>query len=199
MTNDAVHEAGKSAGAIEPGAGITLVLGGARSGKSAFAETLAHDGGEQRVYVATAERVDDEMAARIETHRARRGTHWRTVEAPIELAETIRRESVPRACLLVDCLTVWLGNLMHRGHDVDAAREALLESLAAARGPVVLVANEVGLGIVPDNAMARAFRDHAGRLGQAVAAVAGRVYFVAAGIPMIMKGAPPPVGRPARG
>ena len=196
MTNDAVHGTGKSAGAIEPRAGVALVVGGARSGKSAFAEALAHGGPEQCVYVATAERVDDEMAVRIETHRARRGSDWRTVEAPIELVEAIRRESTPRACLLVDCLTVWLGNLVHRGHDVDAARGALLESLAAAPGPVVLVANEVGLGIVPDNAMARAFRDHAGRLNQAVAAVAGRVYFVAAGIPMTMKGTPPPVGLP---
>ena len=192
MTNDAVHGAGKSTGAIEPRAEVALVLGGARSGKSTFAEALAHDGREQCVYVATAERVDDEMAARIETHRARRGTDWRTVEAPIGLAEAIRRDSTPRACLLVDCLTVWLGNLVHHGHDVDAAREALLESLAAVPGPVVLVANEVGLGIVPDNATARAFRDHAGRLNQAVAAVAGRVYFVAAGIPMTIKGAPPP-------
>ena len=198
MTNDAVRGAGKSAGAIEPRAGVVLVLGGARSGKSAFAETLAHDAPQRCVYVATAERVDDEMVSRIEAHRARRGSDWRTVEAPVGLAEAIRRESTPRACLLVDCLTVWLGNLVHRGHDVDAAREALLESLAAAPGPVVLVANEVGLGIVPDNAMARAFRDHAGRLNQAVAAVAGRVYFVAAGIPMAMKGAPPPVGLPGR-
>ena len=196
MTSDAVHGTGSSAEAIEPCAGVTLVLGGARSGKSAFAEALAHDARERCVYVATAERMDDEMAARIEAHRARRGTRWRTVEATIDLAEAIRRESTPRACLLVDCLTVWLGNLVHRGHDVDAAREALLESLAAAPGSVVLVANEVGLGIVPDNAMARAFRDHAGRLNQAVAAVAGRVYFVAAGIPMTMKGAPPPVGLP---
>ena len=98
-----------------------------------------------------------------------RGGRWRTVEAPIDLAGAIRRESAPRVCLLVDCLTVWLGNLAHHGHDVDAAREALLDALAAAPGPVVLVANEVGLGIVPDNAMARAFRDHAGRLNQAVA------------------------------
>ena len=91
-------------------------------------------------------------------------------------------------CLLVDCLTVWLGNLMHHGCDVDAAREALLESLAAAPGPVVLVANEVGLGIVPDSAMARAFRDDAGRLNQAVAGAAGSVYFVVAGLPMTLKG-----------
>ena len=179
---------GAPVSAIEPGHGVTLVLGGARSGKSTFAEKLAREGGGQCVYVATAEPVDAEMAGRIEAHRARRGEGWRTVEAPLRLAEAIRRESVPRTCLLVDCLTVWLGNLMHHGHDVDAAREALLASLATASGPVVLVANEVGLGIVPDNAMARAFRDHAGRLNQAVAGAAGRVYFVAAGLPVRLKG-----------
>ena len=165
---------------------VTLVLGGARSGKSAFAEALAQGHG-RSVYVATAERVDDEMAHRIEAHRARRGEGWRTVEAPLELADAIRRESAPQACLLVDCLTVWLGNLMHHGRDVDAVREELLESLRAAAGPVVLVANEVGLGIVPDNAMARAFRDHAGRLNQAVAAVSERVYVVTAGLPLTLK------------
>ena len=168
--------------------GVTLVLGGARSGKSLFAESLVLDAAAQCVYVATAERVDDEMANRIEAHCARRGQAWRTVEAPIELAQAIGRESTPRTCLLVDCLTVWLGNLMHHGRDVDAAAKSLLESLAAAPGPVVLVANEVGLGIVPDNPLARAFRDHAGRLNQAVARAAGNVHFVVAGIPMALKG-----------
>ena len=172
--------------------GVTLVLGGARSGKSRFAESLAPEGGAQYVYIATAEPVDDEMASRIAVHRTRRGPAWRTVEAPIELAQAIVRESTPRTWLLVDCLTVWLGNLMHHGLDVDAARKVLLESLADAPGPVVLVANEVGLGIVPDNPMARAFRDHAGRLNQAVARAAERVCFVAAGIPVTLKGAPPP-------
>lgn len=174
--------------AVEPRPDVTLVLGGTRSGKSTFAESLVQGSCAQCVYVATAEFVDDEMTGRIEVHRARRGESWRTVEAPDDLGQAIRRESTPQSCLLVDCLTVWLGNLMHHGRDVDAAREALLESLAAAPGPVVLVANEVGLGIVPDNAMARVFRDHAGRLNQAVAGVAGSVYFVAAGIPMGIKG-----------
>ena len=177
--------------AVEPCSGVTLVLGGARSGKSTFAEMLARDGGERSVYVATAEFMDDDMTRRVEIHRARRGRRWHTVEAPVELAGAIRRESALRVCLLVDCLTVWLGNLVYHGHDVDDAREALLDSLAASPGPVVLVANEVGLGVVPDNAMARAFRDHAGRLNQAVAAVAARVYFVAAGIPMKLKSPPP--------
>ena len=169
-----------------PEAVLTLVLGGARSGKSAFAEGLAQDYG-RRIYVATAERVDEEMARRIAAHRARRGEGWRTVEAPLELAGAIRGESAPQTCLLVDCLTVWLGNLLHHGRDIDAAREALLESLRSAAGSVVLVANEVGLGIVPDNAMARAFRDHAGRLNQAVAGAAERVWFVAAGLPLALK------------
>ena len=172
--------------------GVTFVLGGARSGKSRFAESLAPERGARCVYIATAETVDDEMASRIAVHRARRGPAWRTVEAPIELAQAIGRESASRTWLLVDCLTVWLGNLMHHGLDVDDAREALLEALAAARGPVVLVANEVGLGLVPDNAMARAFRDHAGQLNQAVARAARTVCFVAAGIAVTLKGTPPP-------
>ena len=173
-----------------PSSDLTLVLGGARAGKSAFAEGLAQ-AWERRVYVATAVITDDEMAERIASHRVRRGADWRTVEEPVELAATVRRESAPDTCLLVDCLTVWLGNLMHHGRDVDAACEALLASLAAAAGPVVLVANEVGLGIVPDNAMARGFRDHAGRLNQAVARAAQRVYFMSAGIPLTLKGQPP--------
>ena len=173
----------------EPCPGVKLVLGGARSGKSRFAESLVLEQRARCIYVATAEPVDDEMARRVQAHRARRGRAWRTVEAPVELAQAVERESTPRACLLVDCLTVWLGNLMHHGRDVDPAVSALLQSLALAPGPVVLVANEVGLGIVPDNAMARAFRDHAGRLNQSVARVAGSVHFVAAGIPMALKGA----------
>ena len=166
---------------------MALVLGGARSGKSAFAESLAREQG-RGIYVATAERVDEEMARRIEAHRARRGEDWHTVEAPLELAEAIRRESSPHACLLVDCLSVWLGNLLHHGRCVDSACTALLDSLRDAAGPVVLVANEVGLGIVPDNATARVFRDHAGRLNQSVATLAERVYFVAAGLPLTLKG-----------
>lgn len=166
---------------------VTLVLGGARAGKSEFAEELAR-AWEQRVYLATAVATDDEMARRIAAHRRRRGARWRTVEEPVELAAAVRRESAPASGLLVDCLTVWLGNLMHHGLDVDAYCRALIEALATARGPMVLVANEVGLGIVPNNAMTRAFRDHAGRLNQAVARVASRVFFMAAGIPMTLKG-----------
>ena len=175
---------------VPPGSDVTLVLGGARAGKSAFAEGLAQ-AWERRVYLATAVATDDEMTARIASHQARRGSGWRTVEEPLELSEAVRRESAPGTGLLVECLTVWLGNLMHHGRDFDPACQALLESLGAAVGPVVLVANEVGLGIVPDNPMARAFRDHAGRLNQAAARAADRVFFVAAGIPMVLKGSPP--------
>ncbi len=179
---------------------VALVLGGARSGKSAHAEALARRLAGARgacVYIATAEAFDDEMRARIALHRARRGAPWRTREAPLDLAAAIREEAGPGRAVLVDCLTVWTGNLMHAGRDVPAAMEALVAALVAARGPVVLVASEVGLGIVPDNAMARAFRDHAGRLSQAVAAVAGHVDLVAAGLPLALK-RPRPARRQAR-
>ena len=172
---------------VESHSDISLVLGGARSGKSTFAESLASRYS-RRVYIATAERVDAEMVRRIEAHRRQRGPGWRTLEAPLDLADAIRQASTPQVCLLVDCLTVWLGNLMHHGRAIDAAQAALLDALAGVSGPVVLVANEVGLGIVPDNAAARAFRDHAGRLNQALARLATRVYFVAAGLPVILKG-----------
>lgn len=173
--------------------GATLILGGARSGKSRTAERLARDlagPGGTLVYVATAEPLDAEMHARIAAHRAQRGAGWRTLDAPLEIAAAIAAEARPGAAVLVDCLTLWLSNLMHAGRDVDAETRGLVEALAAARGPVVLVANEVGLGIVPDNALAREFRDHAGRVNQAVAAAAGRVLLVAAGLPLALKGPP---------
>ena len=165
---------------------VTLVLGGARSGKSAYAESLV--AGPGAVYVATAEAIDDEMGERIARHRARRGAGWTTVEAPLDLAAALRA-CAPAASggVLVDCLTVWLGNLMHAGRDIDREAGSLLESLAVPPVPVVLVANEVGLGVVPDNPMARAFRDHAGRLNQALAARADRVVLVTAGIPLVLK------------
>lgn len=173
----------------EPLDPVTLVLGGARSGKSAYAESLV--AGPGAVYVATAEAIDDEMGERIARHRARRdGAGWTTVETPLDLAAALRARA-PGASggVLVDCLTVWLGNLMHAGRDIDREAASLLESLAVAvpPAPVVLVANEVGLGVVPDNPMARAFRDHAGRLNQALAARADRVVLVTAGIPFVLK------------
>jgi len=170
---------------------VTLVLGGARSGKSAWAEALIEPGPGRRwaaaTYIATAEAGDAEMATRIARHRARRGAAWRTVEEPLELAGALAGSADAARPVLVDCLTLWLSNLLGAGRDVEDETRGLVAALAAAAGPVVLVANEVGLGIVPDNAAARAFRDHAGRLNQAVAAVAGRVVFVAAGLPLTLK------------
>ena len=127
------------------------------------------------------------MAARIAAHRARRGRGWHTIEAPLALAETLEAESRPGAALLVDCLTLWLSNLMEAGRDIAAETQRLVACLGRLEGRTVLVSNEVGLGIVPENAAARAFRDHAGRLNQAVAQAAGRVVFVAAGLPLTLK------------
>ncbi|WAP70429.1 bifunctional adenosylcobinamide kinase/adenosylcobinamide-phosphate guanylyltransferase [Jiella pelagia] len=168
---------------------ITLVLGGARSGKTAFAENLVAASGLDPVYVATGEAHDGEMEERIARHRADRGPTWQTVEAPLDLVGTLRREAATGRFLLVDCLTLWLTNLMMAERDVEAESAALGAALETGTGgPILLVSNEVGLGIVPDNAMARQFRDNAGRLHQTIAAVAGTVYFVAAGLPLTMKG-----------
>jgi adenosylcobinamide kinase/adenosylcobinamide-phosphate guanylyltransferase len=164
---------------------ITLVLGGARSGKSRFAEGLLADRAGRRVYVATAEPGDAEMQARIRGHRDRRGSGWRTVEAPVDIVPAL--EGAGEDAVLLDCLTLWLSNLMAAGRDVERAGAELCAALARAPGPVVLVSNEVGLGIVPDNALARDFRDHAGRLNQTIAATATRVYFLAAGLPLVLK------------
>lgn len=162
---------------------LTLVLGGARSGKSAYAEALIGD--RPAVYLATGGAGDAEMAARIRAHRARRGPQWRTVEEPLELAAALRK--LGHGPILVDCLTLWLSNLMLADRDIDAETAGLEAALDGLTGPVVMVANEVGLGIVPDNALARAFRDHAGRLNQTIAARARRVVFVAAGLPLMLK------------
>ena len=137
-------------------------------------------------YIATAQAYDDEMAERIALHRSRRGEGWSTVDAPFDLAGALR--SVPEGqAILVDCLTLWLSNHMLAGHDLDRLTEELDAVLAAPRGPWVVVSNEVGLGIVPDNALGRRFRDAQGRVNQRVASVAGRVLFMVAGLPMQVK------------
>jgi adenosylcobinamide kinase/adenosylcobinamide-phosphate guanylyltransferase len=179
--------AANQAGTTPPLPPVTLVLGGARSGKSDFAErvTVTHPRG--CVYVATAEIGDDEMAERVRKHRTRREAHWRTVEAPLEIGPAIVAETEQGAAVLVDCLTLWLSNLLAAGRDPGKETEALIRALGQAGGPVVFVSNEVGLGIVPDNALARAFRDHVGRLNQRIAAVANDVFFVAAGLPLRLK------------
>lgn len=166
---------------------LTLVLGGARSGKSRYAETLVESRAGPWVYLATATPGDAEMAARIRAHRARRGEGWRTVEAPLHLVGALAAAAGEDRIVLVDCLTLWLSNLMGAGRDLDAEIGALVAALPGLAGPVVLVSNEVGLGIVPDNAAARRFRDAAGRLHQAIGRVAQSVVFVAAGLPLALK------------
>ncbi len=167
--------------------GKTLVLGGAASGKSAYAESLVADHPGAKVYIATAEARDAEMAERIRRHRDRRGDGWTTAEETIDLAGAVTSHAGDGAAILVDCLTVWLSNLMEAGRDPARETDRLIGALAVLGAPVVLVANEVGLGIVPDNALAREFRDHAGRLNQSVAALADRVVLVAAGLPLVLK------------
>lgn len=172
--------------------GRTLILGGARSGKSQLAERLVAASGLDPVYVATAAAGDAEMAARIAEHRARRGGAWRTVEAPERLAETLAAEAGEGRAVLVDCLTLWLSNRMLAGADVEADTAALCRAASVLAGAVVFVSNEVGLGLVPENPLGRRFRDAQGRLNQAVAAVCDRVVFVAAGLPLVLKGTPLP-------
>ncbi len=167
-------------------AGLTLVLGGARSGKSRFAEGLVTARAAPWLYVATGQAFDAEMAARIAEHRARRAPGWETAEAPLDLAAALAGVAEGRP-VLVDCLTLWLSNVLLDGRDVAAECARLAEVLARPRGPWVAVANEVGLGIVPENALARRFRDAAGWLNQRVAAGADRVVLTVAGIPVEVK------------
>lgn len=169
-----------------PDPSLTLVLGGARSGKSAHAEALVAAMPGPWTYIATAQAFDAEMEDRIAHHRARRGDGWQTIEAPLELADTIEA-SIGGRPLLVDCLTLWLTNHMLAGHDLEREREKLAQVLSKPRGPWFVVSNEVGLGIVPDNAMARRFRDDAGRLNQQLAATADTVLFMVAGLPIKVK------------
>ena len=168
-------------------ASLTLVLGGARSGKSRYAEGLFSALPPPFTYIATAEAGDQEMAQRIAIHRARRGVQWRTLEAPRDLVEALEASAGTPA--LVDCLTLWLSNLMLAGADLDAEIAKLEHALAKATAPVVLVANEVGFGIVPDNALGRRFRDLQGMLNQRIAARAERVVLMVAGLPLAIKGA----------
>jgi adenosylcobinamide kinase / adenosylcobinamide-phosphate guanylyltransferase len=164
---------------------LALVLGGARSGKSRYAETLVEAAG-SGVYLATAAALDAEMAERIRRHRERRGKSWTTLEEPLEIARALTAVAAGRP-VLVDCLTLWLSNVIAAGRDVERETDALIDALAHRDAPVIAVANEVGLGIVPENALARLFRDHAGRLNQRVAARADRVVFMAAGLPLVLK------------
>ncbi|QQR41188.1 bifunctional adenosylcobinamide kinase/adenosylcobinamide-phosphate guanylyltransferase [Devosia rhizoryzae] len=169
-----------------------LVLGGARSGKTAFAERLALHSGSRPAYLATATVLDVEMADRIASHKSGRGARFATIEEPIELSHAIIKAGQEHDVVLVDCLTLWLTNLLMANEDISTAVSELCATLVEFRqAKVVLVSNEVGLGIVPDNAMARTFRDLAGSTHQRVAAVCDDVYFIAAGLALTMKGEQP--------
>lgn len=169
-----------------------LVLGGARSGKSRYAQELAESAAREPWLIATAEAGDAEMAARIARHASERGARWRLVEEPLDLAGALGRTSAPGRLVVVDCVTFWLANLMFARRDPDAAIDALAAALPTLAGPVVLVSNEVGLGVVPDNALGREFRDVQGRANQALAAACEAVALVTAGLPALLKPAPRP-------
>jgi adenosylcobinamide kinase/adenosylcobinamide-phosphate guanylyltransferase len=171
----------------------TLILGGARSGKSALAERLASESTRDVVYIATAQAGDAEMAARIAHHRARRPQQWLCVEEPIRLADVLHEHAREHRCILVDCLTLWLSNVLGDAdeHAFERERTRLLDALPKLPGDVLMVSNEVGLGIVPLGELTRRFVDEAGRLHQAIAALSERVVFVAAGLPLVLKGTLP--------
>lgn len=174
-------------GSLSP---LTLVVGGARSGKSAFAEALVTASGRPRRYIATAEAWDDEMRQRIAQHQRDRGGDWITVEAPLALPAALANARAEEV-VLVDCATLWLTNHLLADHDIAAETERLLRALEACPAPVLVVSNETGWGIVPENALARRFRDEQGRLNQRLARQAGLVVTVIAGLPMVLKGSLP--------
>jgi adenosylcobinamide kinase/adenosylcobinamide-phosphate guanylyltransferase len=169
-------------------ANSTLVLGGARSGKSRFAENLVTSSGLECHYIATGRAWDEEMQARIDQHRADRGPSWTTHEEPLDLVGKLAAIDGEDRVVLIDCLTLWVTNLMMEERDMAAEFAGLVDFVGQAKARLVFVSNEVGLGIVPENRMARDFRDHAGRLHQMIAAKAAEVYFIAAGLPLKMKG-----------
>lgn len=164
---------------------VVLVLGGARSGKSRYAEGLIHA---PKHYVATAQAFDDEMKQRIRAHRDRRDESWSNHEAPLDLVQRLREIDGWGNHILIDCLTLWLSNLMLEGSDCEVEISELVEHLTTTRAQIVIVSNEVGQGIVPDNKLARKFRDIQGLANQLVAAVADSVVLTVAGIPMLVKG-----------
>lgn len=166
---------------------LVFILGGARSGKSSFAlkECLKRPG--KRAFIATAEALDDEMRDRIEAHKKQRGPEWESFEEPVELPSLIEKLGKDYDTILTDCLTLWVSNLLLRGVDIPDRSAGLLRAIRAAKGAVFAVSNEVGLGVVPDTRLGRAFRDEAGRLNKLMAGAAEKVFFVAAGIAMEMK------------
>ncbi len=171
--------------------GTVLVLGGARSGKSTFAERIAEASGKAKVYIATAEAADKEMRDRILAHQARRDGTWTNVEAPVDLADCLETQCGDAKAVLVDCLTVWLSNQFMQGADIDEESRRLADSIAELDGLTIIVSNEVGGGIVPENELARRFRDAQGRLNQQIANVCDTVLLIVAGLPVVLKGKSP--------
>lgn len=169
---------------------IDLILGGARSGKSSLAERLAIDSGLAVTYIATSQPLDEEMRQRVAHHRARRPADWQLIEEPLALAEVLREQAAPDRCLLVDCLTLWLTNLLLHADTgrLEQERQALLDSLGDLPGRIILVSNETGLGVVPMGELSRRYVDEAGWLHQALATCSDRVQFCIAGLPMLLKG-----------
>ena len=172
--------------------GSLLILGGARSGKSRYAQRLAENSRLSPVLIATAEAHDAEMAGRITRHAAIRGARWALVEEPVALVGALRREARKDRIVVADCATLWLSNLLLKNDDLAAATQELAQSIAGLAGPVIFVSNEVGCGIVPENALARAFRDAQGLLNQALAEACEAVVLVSAGIALCLKPAPEP-------
>lgn len=166
---------------------LSLVLGGAASGKSAFAERLVTGTGRPRVYFATAQAFDDEMRSKVDRHKEMRGAGWTTIEEPLDVGRTLAAIGGDNAVLL-DCATMWLSNHLLAENDLAEAEAGLMAGLALCAAPVVIVSNEVGLSVVPENALARRFRDEQGRLNQKLAAKAGLVVNVVAGLPQVLKG-----------
>ncbi|WP_297327374.1 bifunctional adenosylcobinamide kinase/adenosylcobinamide-phosphate guanylyltransferase [uncultured Bartonella sp.] len=167
---------------------ITLVLGGTRSGKSVFAENYVLSTQKQPVYLATAEIFNEEMKKRIKTHQSRRQSIWINVEEPVDILKVLQHHNSVDKIVLVDCLSVWLGNLIEHHLDPEQEMANLVDGLASIEVETVIVASEVGLGIVPENRLAREFSDYAGALNQKIAAIAANVFFVAAGLPLRLKG-----------
>ncbi len=170
---------------------VMLITGGARAGKSRYAERLMKARPARHAVIATGTAGDSEMAERIARHKAERDPSWEVIEQPISIRSAIRNAARPDRIVLVDCLTLWISNLMAEQRAIDNEIQGLKDTLQNAAGPVIIVSNEVGLGIVPENPLARAFRDHLGRANQAVAAAADVAVFMAAGIPLVLKGTLP--------
>lgn len=167
-----------------------LILGGARSGKSQLAESLAQESGKKVIYIATATADDHEMQERIKRHQQQRPSHWQTIECQVALSETLRQHASEHHCLLIDCLTLWTSNLLCADHNCQAAHMELLTTIKQLPGDIIFVSNEVGLGVIPMGSLSRRFVDESGRLHQALASQCERVIFTAAGLPLVLKGEP---------